>query len=137
MKAQGYLGQIKWSKLRIDQKQKQIDKLKAAAGESGIDLTAPRVQTSTKSDIADLIAEYEDLQREIATDILNAQKEIDEVVRVIQSVSKPLYADILYKKWVEGMTLEKIAVELHYNFFYIRNQYMTALKEIEGKIGTL
>lgn len=137
MKAQDYLGQIKWSKLRIDQKQKQIDKLKAAAGESGIDLTAPRVQTSTKSDIADLIAEYEDLQREIATDILNAQKEIDEVVRVIQSVSKPLYADILYKKWVEGMTLEKIAVDLHYNFFYIRNQYMTALKEIEGKIGTL
>lgn len=137
MKAQDYLGQIKWSKLRIDQKQKQIDKLKAAAGESGIDLTAPRVQTSTKSDIAGLIAEYEDLQREIATDILNAQKEIDEVVRVIQSVSKPLYADILYKKWVEGMTLEKIAVELHYNFFYIRNQYMTALKEIEGKIGTL
>ena len=135
MKAKEYLEQIRWSSLKIKQKQEQIRKLERAAGETGIDLAAPYVKRSDKSDIGDLIAEYEDLKKEIASDMLKHQKTIDEVIRTIQSASKPLYAEILYQKWVEGLTLEQIAVKMNYNFYYIRNAYVSALKEMGKKIN--
>ena len=134
MKAQDYLGRIRWNRLKIEQKKNQIEKLKSAAGEIGINMDAPKVQSSHKSDIADIVARYEDLRAEIAEDVLSSQRELDEIVTVIQSVSKTLYADILYKKWIEDRTLEQIAVDMNYNFYYVKNSYMEALREVEKLI---
>lgn len=132
-----YLMQIRKLRVLIDQREKELDLLaeKNLSALSGIDYSrisvkgsrsggAPFEQTAIKAadlgeEVAALIRKYTDLQHKI--------------IGEIQSLDRPEYMQVLYKRYVEEKHWEEISVEMGYSCDHIRHLHGWALHEF-GKL---
>ena len=132
-----YLMQIRKLRVLIDQREKELDRLREQtfSSVSGIDYSripvkgsrrvgAPFEQTANKAldltgEVAGLIDEYNDLRHKI--------------IGEIQSLDRPEYMQVLYKRYVEEKHWEEISVEMGYSCDHIRHLHGWALHEF-GKL---
>lgn len=134
MTAKGYLQQLKAMDIRIDQRQKQVDELRALAFGCGSRKDGERVQTSRSPDALEKnIVKYVDIERE-------CDKAIDEyidfknvIIGEIQALEDWRYVQLLYKRYVEYKGFGKIAREMEYSYDSIVHMHGTALKAFEEK----
>ena len=134
MTAKGYLQQLKAMDIRIDQRQKQVDELRALAFGCGSRKDGERVQTSRSPDALEKnIVKYVDIERE-------CDKAIDEyidfknvIIGEIQALEDWRYEQLLYKRYVEYKGFGKIAREMEYSYDSIVHMHRTALKAFEEK----
>lgn len=132
-KAKVYLQEIRRMDARIDQETDELSKLKERlSGVRGVDYSRPRVQSSPKSGDAPFV---DDVVR-----ITEMEKElnglIDERLRrisQIQQMEDNKDVSLLYKRYVEGKSMQVIADEMYYNEGYIRQLHGTALRHFEKK----
>ena len=68
------------------------------------------------------------LNQEIEVYLLMKNEEINR----IQSLSKPEYMDVLYKRYVEYKTFERIAYEMNYALNYVFKLHGNGVKEYES-----
>lgn len=68
------------------------------------------------------------LNQEIEAYLLMKNEEINR----IQSLSKPEYMDVLYKRYVEYKTFERIAYEMNYALNYVFKLHGNGVKEYES-----
>ena len=139
MTAKEYLQQIYRQNKCIDRLVKQLEELKYLSSfVKAIDYSNDKVQSSKSSD-ADFVRtinKIADLQAEInkKIDVLVDTKNI--IIQQIQSVDNSIYADILYKRYVECKKLEQIAVEMNYSYDWVRHKHGKALKYFERQNKT-
>ena len=109
MNTREYLNQIQRYDRVIRNKYVELEQLEAhAIGLSSFSY-GDRVQTSGSQDkIGDLVAKIVDLQSEIADTTNEYLKEKAKVIKTIDSVKNSVLYDILFKKYVEGKTLDII-----------------------------
>lgn len=133
MDAREYLGQIKKMRNAIMRRQKHIDEMKYSyMGCGSLAGEADRVQTSPNlNGVYGQVDKVLDLERELEAEILDFELRISEIDRMIDRLGKPLYADIVRSKWVEGKSLEQISVDLAFSFPYIRRNYWRAMQEMQ------
>lgn len=110
MEAKKYLGQIKELDTKIKYKKILLESL---------DKSAPPA------------AEKKKLKREINKDLLRYYKLRNEILDTIYQLEKPEHIDIIYAKWVDGISLERIARTTNYSFHTVRNSYWKAMRSIE------
>ena len=136
MDAREYLGQIHTLEIKIRQKQMQLEEMRQAAiGGKSVSDFKERVQTSISGNITgDTIDRYVDLEREIEKDIIAYQQKKNEIIDTIHQLNNPRQIKVLYAKWVDRDSLEKIATDEHYSFFYVRKLYTKGMKEIQEMI---
>ena len=136
MDAREYLGQIHTLEIKIRQKRMQLEEMRQAAiGGKSVSDFKERVQTSISGNITgDTIDRYVDLEREIEEDIIAYQQKKNEIIDTIHQLNNPRQIKVLYAKWVDRDSLEKIATDEHYSFFYVRKLYTKGMKEIQEMI---
>lgn len=134
MTAKEYLQQLKAMDIRIEQRQKQVDELRALAFGCGSRKDGERVQTSRSPDALEKnIVKYVDIERE-------CDKAIDEyidfknaIIGEIQALADWRYVQLLYKRYVEYKGFGKIAREMGYSYDSIIHMHGGALKTFEEK----
>ena len=123
-----YLSQIRRFDVLIEQKIKERDELRKY-DISGVNYDADRVQVSPSGEapqvraVEKIIAYEEEIDR-LVEEFYDTKKCI---IGQIQGLPKVEYIQLLYKRYVEYKRLEEIAVEMNYNYEYIKHLHGTAL----------
>lgn len=134
MKAKEYLHQLRRLDAAIDQKSRELSDLRRALGSlGGIDYSKDKVQTpfSGEAPFVRVIERIIDLEEELNADIDNFLNKKHEIVKQIQGLDNVLYAEILFKRYIEYKPLDLISAETNYTYQYIRELHGRALQEFE------
>ena len=126
------LRRIRCLDVHIDQKIKELESLRAAAVRIGganyarDPVTGGRKQEARYTGIVERMV---DLEREIEAEIDRFVDERHETINRIQSLDDPIYADILFQRYVEYKSLYEIAKEMRYSYSRMRHIFGEALRE--------
>lgn len=83
--------------------------------------------------MAEKLAKYIDDKEELFNEVLELKDKQKRILLQLKEMRQP-YKNILYKKYIKGKSIVKIADEMNYNFKYTANLNGTALEEFE-KLG--
>lgn len=137
MKAKEYLQQLQRLNTVINQKIKEVHDLRLKSRSTGsIDYSRERVQTSPSGDapFVKLIGRIIDLEAEINAEIDAFVDEKHKIINQIQTLKNADYISLLYKRYVEYKSLEKICVEMNFSYDYIKHLHGYALKAFEDTV---
>lgn len=137
MKAKEYLQQLQRLDTVINQKIKEIQDLRVQMQSGGgIDYSKERVQSSPSGDAPFVkpICKIIDLEAEINAEIDKFVDEKHKIINQIQGLKNSDYISLLFKRYVEFKSLERICVEMNFSYDYIKHLHGYALKEFEDKI---
>lgn len=120
----------------INQKLRELESLKALSTcVAGFDTSRERVQTSGSGDapfvtpVLRIIA----LEQEINAEIDNFVDEKHKIIQVIQRLDSPLQMEVLYRRYVEYQSFERIAAEMNIvqqHAFVLHRKGLKALEQI-------
>ena len=137
MKAKEYLQQLQRLDTVINQKIKEVQDLRVQMQSGGgIDYSKERVQSSPSGDAPFVkpICRIIDLEAEINDEIDRFVDEKHKIINQIQGLKNSDYISLLFKRYVEFKSLERICVEMNFSYDYIKHLHGYALKEFEDKI---
>lgn len=137
MKAKKYLQQLKRLDELINQKIKEVTDLRErATSVSGIDYSKDKVQSSPSGDAPFVkpICRIIDLEAEINAEIDKFVDEKHKIINQIQGLKNSDYIALLFKRYVEYKSLERICVEMNFSYDYIKHLHGYALKDFEDRI---
>lgn len=90
-----------------------------------------RVQSSgSKQRMADYVARYVDIEKEIDAEIDRLIDVKKDVVSVIERLKTNEY-DVLHKRYIQGMTPDEIAFELKKSNSWVKAKHKDALKSVQ------
>lgn len=137
MKAKEYLQQLQRLDTVINQKIKEVQDLRLQAqGTGGLDYSKERVQSSPSGDAPFVkpICRIIDLEAEINAEIDKFVDEKHKIINQIQGLKNSDYISLLFKRYVEFKSLEKICVEMNFSYDYIKHLQGYALQDFEDRI---
>nr|DAK90324.1 MAG TPA: Protein of unknown function (DUF1492) [Caudoviricetes sp.] len=120
----------------INQKLRELESLKALSTcVAGFDTSRERVQTSGSGDapfvtpVLRIIALEEEINKEIDAFVDEKHK----IIQVIQRLDSPLQMEVLYRRYVEYQSFERIAAEMNIvqqHAFVLHRKGLKALEKI-------
>ncbi len=130
MTAKEYLKSYRKAMLRIKCKKAQIERLRADLLPRGISYTG-MPKGSDIVTMADTFARLDDMERKALAEIEAAQKQADDVLATINSVSRDEYKLILMDRYVLNMGWDEIASDVGYAESSTYRMHGYALNEVE------
>ena len=134
MTAKEYLQQIRKQDIKIGQRITQLQQMRDRIHTIGsFDYSKDRVQFSPESgnrQIEDLV----DFENEIKDMIKHEQHLKDKIISEIQTLENAVYVDILFRRYVDCQSFERIACDMNYTYQYVLNLHGEALKAFEQKL---
>ena len=141
MKAKEFLEQVRKLNVLIENKLAEIAQWKAIATSAtagGTDVVIngkihqmDKVQSSgSQQKMADAVIHYVDLEAEINADIdklIDAKKD---VLKVIEQLEAEKY-DLLHKVYVQGFTLDEVALKYGFSYSWATTLHGRALKDVQ------
>lgn len=133
MTTKEYLGQIELFDEKIKQKKSELHDLKLiATSTGGMNYDADRVQTSPTGDtLVNKVAKYVDLEAEIEREMHDFMVLKHRIINEIHELQDVRFVNLLFKRYVELKGFEKIAVEMDYNYDYVRELHALAINAFE------
>ena len=138
--------------MRIRHKERDIDILKAkveelltaAAGVRAIRYDVDKVTTSGSNNVESIMIKVSDVMedlelelQELSDIIQNYQQSRSEIIEQIEHLDddndRKTYSELLYRRYVNDMSLEEIAVAMNYSYIHIRRMHGWALSKFQKK----
>lgn len=136
MTTKDYLNQISRLNRMINNKLVEIQQLKEMSCSISAITNSERVQTSLSPDkIGSNIAKIDEMERNIDNMIDEYVDKKNLIISQIDSIENETYYNILFAKYVERKTFEKIADEMTYSWRQIVRLHGRALQEFERLYG--
>jgi hypothetical protein len=134
MRAKDYLGQIRKLDMRIGQRITELQQMRDRLSVmTGIDYSKEKIQ-ATPSSGNKQIEELVDFENGILQMINEETKLKHRIIAEIQILDNALYADILFRRYVECLSFERIACDMGYAYNYVCTVHGNALKAFEDKV---
>lgn len=148
MTAKEYLQQIRKQDIKIGQRITQLERMKSrlaqmeayAYATGSIDYSKDKVQSSPSSG-NERVEEKVDYEKQVKQFAESVRKMIrdgealrDKIITEIQSLENAVYVDILYRRYVDCHSFERIACDMSYTYQYTLNLHGEALKAFEQKL---
>lgn len=138
MTAKEYLMQLQLLDLKITQKVQEAAQLRSMVTGRGLAISE-KVQTSPKNSQEDIITKYLDLEEKIDSMIDKYAAEKDLIIDQIHELTDPRFIWILYDRYVPDeqhrvKSLERIAVDMNYNYDHVRHLHGFALQEFQRTV---
>lgn len=133
MTTREYLNQFQQCEKIRQNKFEELNYLESlATGLSSFAYDSERVQTSGAHDkMAETVVRIVDLQSEIVDVTNECIEKCIEVRKTIDSVKNSVLYNLLFKKYIEGKSLDTIADEMGYTYQWIKELHMSAISEIK------
>lgn len=136
MKAKDYLREVRRLEGAITRNQQEKEILYAKLTGRAISYEGERVQTSGAGDpMADVIAKVIELDHEISEQTVSYFVRLHEIKGQIEQVGNEEFVTLLYKRYIEGKSLEAIAVDMNYTYQHTRRLHGWALQAFEDKFA--
>lgn len=141
MRAKEFLEQVKKINTLIENKLAEVAQWKAIATSAtagGTDVVIngkvhqmDKVQASgSQQKMADAVIHYVDLEAEINADIDNLIDAKKDVLKVIEQLEAEKY-DLLHKVYVQGFTLDEVALKYGFSYSWATTLHGRALKDVQ------
>lgn len=139
MTAKEYLRQIEKLETKIRQKEEQLACLReTAGGAAAIRYDKDNIQVSACGDMLERnVIRLVELQDKIFEDKVRMETIKDQIIDQIQALDDKRYIDILYLRYVKCEKFEKIALELSYDYVYLRALHGEALGMFETRYSNI
>ena len=138
METRDYLNQINRYDRMIQNKFLEIAQFRALTRSISSVACKERVQSSSEFDkIGNSIAKLNAMEESLADMIDEYIRKKDVIVSQIDGIENEEHYSLLFSRYVEKKTFEKIAYEMNYSFRHITRLHGRALKEFEKKYGYL
>lgn len=134
MTAKEYLAQVKTLSFYVNEKYNDIKELRAKITFlSAIDYSAVKVQTSNtgKDRNLELIERLADVEAEFGRAAIKAANKKALILDQINALPDDRYREILNRRYIKFQALEKIAVEMSYNYHWICHLHGEALQAFD------
>ena len=133
MTAKEYLKRIELLDIMIQQREEQLSSLReTAGGAAAIRYDKLNVQMSVSPDMMERnIIKLLDLEEKIFADKVRLESLKNEIVEQIQSLDDNRYVDVLFRRYVRYQKFEQIAIDMSYDYVYIRELHGEALGAFE------
>lgn len=110
----------------------EAEELETMATSITVSTDGERVQSSGRSDsMAELATEIADIEIDIMNRRTDAIKKLRGVGKLIAAVENKNYRQLLHRRYIEGNTWERIAVEMDISYQWVCKLHGKALLEIE------
>ena len=137
MSGKDCLQQIQVMDIRIKQKMDQLEDMKRMRTYLRGACIGSGSKSGNMSDgFSKMSDKLIDLERTLNQEIEAYQLMKNEQINRIQSLSKPEYMEVLYKRYVEYKTVERISYEMNYTYKYTSRLIANAVKEFEKQNTT-
>lgn len=136
MTTKEYLNQISRLNRMINNKLSELAELKELSKSISAVSNKERVQTSMEQDkIGNVLSKIDEMEREIDKMIDYYSDKRMHIIGQIDSMEDENSYDILFSRYIEKKTFEKIADTKNYSFRQIIRLHGIALKQFEEKYG--
>lgn len=136
MTTKDYLNQIGRLNRMINNKLVEIAQLKELACSISAIQTGERVQTTPNYDkIGTACAKIDDMERKLDKLIDTYVDKKNHIISQIDGIEDEMLYNILFARYIERKTFEKIATELEYSWRQIIRLHGKALKQFENQYG--
>ena len=136
MTTKEYLNQISRLNRMINNKLSELAELKELSKSISAVSNKERVQTSMERDkIGNTLSKIDEMEREIDKMIDSYSDKRTHIIGQIDSMEDENSYDILFSRYIEKKTFEKIADTKKYSFRQIIRLHGIALKQFEEKYG--
>lgn len=137
MTTKEYLNQISRLNRMINNKLSELAELKELSKSISAVSNKERVQTSMEQDkIGNTLSKIDEMEREIDKMIDSYSDKRTHIIGQIDSMEDENSYDILFSRYIEKKTFEKIADTKNYSFRQIIRLHGIALKQFEEKYGS-
>ena len=134
MSAKEYLGQIRKLDMRIGQRITELNQMRERLNIiTGIDYAKDKIQATPSSGNRQ-VEEMVDFENEILKMIEDETRLKHRIIAEIQILDNALYADILFRRYVECLSFERIACDMGYVYNYVCTVHGNALKAFEKQV---
>ena len=137
MQVKEYLGTVNRLNRMIENKLADLHQFKELSISIPAVENKDRVQTTPDFDkIGKVLAKIDEMERELDGKIDEYVAVKDMIIGQISDIPNEKYYNILFSKYIENKTLEKIADEKMYSFRHTTRLHAEALKEFEDRFGS-
>lgn len=136
MDTKSYLNQISLLDRKINNKLSELSQLKDLACSLSAVENKERVKSSPDFDlIGKKYAKIDELERTINNLVDEFVDKKAKIISQIDGIEQECYYQVLFARYIEKKTFEKIADEMNYSFRNITRIHGKALREFEKKYG--
>lgn len=136
MDTKQYLNQISRLDRMINNKLSEIGQLRELSYSISAVTNEERVQTTPNFDkIGTAYCKIEEMEEKLDKLIDEYVDKKNLIISQIDKIENEIYYDILFARYIEKKTFEKIATDLNYSFRNTTRLHGKALKEFEKKYG--
>lgn len=138
MTTKEYLGQVSRLDRMIDNKMVELSQLRVMACSISAVKSGEKVQTSPDPDKNGVkFSKIDEMERKLDYLVDKFVDKKSEIIRQIDSMEDEVLYDILFSRYIEKKTFEKIATDMQYSFRQTIRLHGKALQEFEKKYGYL
>ena len=136
MTTKEYLSQISRLNTTIKNKLSEISQIRELSYSISAISSEEKVKTTLTYDkIGSTYAKIDALQHQLNQIIYEYVDRKNEIIAQIDNMENEIFYDILFSRYVEQKTFERIAQDMNYSFRQITRLHEKALKEFEKKYG--
>lgn len=135
MKAKDYLENYRRNEIAIEKLKNEITRIDARLKGGSHSYSSDKIKSSDDNLNEKLMAECLDKRNKMNNDIVMNENVRADLVLKITSMSDYRYIDVLYKRYIECKRFELIAVEMNYDYDYIRKLHIKALEVFAQDYG--
>lgn len=99
---------------------------------SGIDYSADRVQSSPKDPMFESACRMMEQMRAIDCEIAELTEKINCAIDLIRKVTRERPAETLFKRYYEGIKLNRIAEDMGYSYAQVKRFHEQGLRELSA-----
>ena len=139
MNAKEYLRQIEVLDVKIKQREDQLSRLReTAGGAAAIRYDKVNIQSNPAPDTLERnVLRIMELEKKIMKDKCKMEEIKDTIIGQIHALDDKRYIDILFLRYVKFERFEKIAVDMSYDYVYLRALHGEALGMFENKYANI
>lgn len=135
MKAKDYLENYRRNEIAIEKLKNEITRIDARLKGGSHSYSSDKIKSSDDNLNEKLMAECLDKRNKMNNDIVMNENVRADLVLKITSMSDYRYIDVLYKRYIECKRFELIAVEMNYDYDYVRKLHIKALEVFAKDYG--
>ena len=135
MKAKDYLESYRRNEIAIEKLKNEITRIDARLKGGSHSYSSDKIKSSGDNLNEKLMAECLDKRNKMNNDIVMNENVRADLVLKITSMSDYRYIDVLYKRYIECKRFELIAVEMNYDYDYVRKLHVKALEVFAQDYG--
>lgn len=137
MTAKQYLSQLRKLNLSIEQNRLELERLREDSRSiKATDYGSVAVSHSSgnEASYAAAVERLIDLEAKVSVRIAMLAALRNKIILEISEMSNPRFSDLLYQRYVEGRSLEQIAVKMAYSYSRVKHMHGIALQAFQKEV---